>query len=85
MGPPELPGGNHRNATHHATLYPCFNGAAGITRRKRAADRAAKGAVRAASMGPPELPGGNTHRDTTSYDHKEGFNGAAGITRRKRL
>ena len=40
MGPPELPGGN---LDHHAPSFPCFwcfNGAAGITRRKRPMPRA---------------------------------------------
>ena len=37
----------------------CFNGAAGITRRKHDAARWLSAATDAASMGPPELPGGN--------------------------
>ena len=37
----------------------CFNGAAGITRRKQEEDCRAENPARNASMGPPELPGGN--------------------------
>ena len=59
MGPPELPGGNRGTSRRRCTPFPSFNGAAGITRRKRF------GLVDiynrySASMGPPELPGGNT-------------------------
>ena len=60
MGPPELPGGNRRAARSPGRRDRSFNGAAGITRRKRPAYPEPPYAPHStASMGPPELPGGN--------------------------
>ena len=60
-----------------------FNGAAGITRRKRARRMIRRLRDLYASMGPPELPGGNFLLPLFCLLNFLGFNGAAGITRRK--
>ena len=63
MGPPELPGGNDLlTECAHRRAWSCFNGAAGITRRKHRQKPNIGEALNVcakASMGPPELPGGN--------------------------
>ena len=64
--PPELQWGR-RNYPAETTRIParhflrrcCFNGAAGITRRKRDVTHSNTDTLLQASMGPPELPGGN--------------------------
>ena len=58
MGPPELPGGNQIVDQRRLVRVICFNGAAGITRRKQT-ERCTSCRLTWASMGPPELPGGN--------------------------
>ena len=68
-----------------ATPRQCFNGAAGIHRRKPVGGPEAADPVSdAASMGPPEFTGGNSQLglgDDTADTWR--FNGAAGIHRRK--
>ena len=58
MRPPELPGGKQPPLAAIVCEVPCFNEAAGITRRKATPGDAWKGYHRNASMRPPELPGG---------------------------
>ena len=64
-------------------FLPCFNGAAGIHRRKRPHCRIAGRTRPAASMGPPEFTGGNRFLTCRSVLNSLSFNGAAGIHRRK--
>ena len=59
MGPPEFTGGNLGEEPDRCRWLRCFNGAAGIHRRKQLQRLLVYGSERPASMGPPEFTGGN--------------------------
>ena len=60
MGPPEFTGGNRRGGRQCADRRDyCFNGAAGIHRRKQRNPGVGRMEQLSASMGPPEFTGGN--------------------------
>ena len=84
MGPPEFTGGNGQPIAIPWTRIGCFNGAAGIHRRKHAFGGAWFSVAASASMGPPEFTGGNeAYERGHVYRVVPSFNGAAGIHRRK--
>ena len=83
MRPPDLPGGNVDGDVSLVRFCPCFNEAAGFTRRKPGTANASRIRCSGASMRPPDLPGGNTN-GATGVTRPGCFNEAAGFTRRKR-
>ena len=68
MGPPEFTGGNFRKHILGDMRLECFNGAAGIHRRKPAQAAGEEEADGQASMGPPEFTGGNPNIRSGTYD-----------------
>ena len=86
MGPPELPGGNPDRAGPDRTApQGCFNGAAGITRRKRRSADITGLPAGAGFNGAAGITRRKPRLTAASpAPHPRRFNGAAGITRRKR-
>ena len=84
MGPPELPGGNAPAPLWNGLLRrPSFNGAAGITRRKRRYQLLSAQDLGALQWGRRNYPAETSWIPQPYLARACGFNGAAGITRRK--